>query len=100
MVFILLATMLVGFARSYYLAGMLHAPLPSRVIHTHAVVFTGWLPLFAVQVSLAAAHRVHLHRRLGIVGFLLACAMVVSGFLAGADTLKRNVPRVSRICCS
>jgi hypothetical protein len=48
--------------------------------------------LFAVQVSLIAAHRVDLHRRLGVIAVPVACAMVVAGFMAGADTLKRNVP--------
>lgn len=92
MALVLLATVFVGFARSYYLAGMHHAPLPGRVIHIHAIIATCWMLLFAVQVSLVAAHRAGLHRRFGIIGFLLACAMVVSGFMAGADTLRRNVP--------
>jgi hypothetical protein len=40
---------LVGFARTYFLAGMLLAPLPSRLVHIHAVVFLSWIALFATQ---------------------------------------------------
>jgi len=34
---LLLATVLVGFAKSYFLAGLIRAPLPNWLIHLHAV---------------------------------------------------------------
>ncbi len=95
---LLLATVFAGFAPTYYLAGIVPAPdpsrltLPSTIIRVHAVVATLWMLLFAAQVSLVAARRVHLHRRLGVLGFLLAVLMVVTGLMAGTDTLRRNVP--------
>lgn len=92
MALLLLATVFVGFAPSYYLAGMVNAPLPSGIIHVHALVATSWMLLFAAQVSLISADRVDLHRRLGVIGVPLACAMVVTGLLAGADILRRGVP--------
>ena len=92
MAILLLATVFLGFAPTYYLAGLVHAPLPSRIVQVHAAVFTSWMLLFAAQVSLVSAHRINLHRRLGVIGFLLAFAMVVSGLLASADALARNVP--------
>lgn len=33
MTLVMLATVFAGFARTYYLAGLIHAPLPSRIIH-------------------------------------------------------------------
>ena len=60
-----LATVFVGFARSYYLAGVFKAPLPSLIIHIHGVVFSSWVLLLLAQPSLVAAGRVDLHRRLG-----------------------------------
>ena len=36
---LLLATVLVGFAKSYFLAGWMRAPLPNKLIHIHAVFF-------------------------------------------------------------
>jgi len=91
MALLLLANVFIGFAPTYYLAGILHAPLPSRTIHVHAAIFSAWMLVFGAQVSLVSAHRVDLHRRLGIVGFLLACAMTISALLAAADALVRSV---------
>lgn len=90
MALLLLATVLVGFARTYFLAGMLHAPLPSLIIHIHAVVFSTWILLLIAQVSLVSADRVDIHRRLGLAGFGLACLMVVVGLLAAGDAVSRN----------
>jgi hypothetical protein len=45
-----------GFARTYYLAGVFHAPLPNLLVHIHAVAFTLWIILFIAQISLVTAH--------------------------------------------
>ena len=60
---ILLGTVFLGFARSYYLAGVFHAPLPSLIVHIHGAAFTCWILLFVAQTSLVLAGRVDLHRR-------------------------------------
>jgi FtsH-binding integral membrane protein len=86
----MLITVFVGFGPTYYWAGILHAPLPSRIIHVHGAIFSCWILLLITQTSLVAAKRVDLHRRLGVAGFLLACAMVVVGVLAATDTLLRG----------
>ena len=90
MALLMLATVLVGFARTYFLAGMLHAPLPSLIIHIHAVVFSTWILLLIAQVSLVSADRVDIHRRLGLAGFGLACLMLTVGILAASDAVSRN----------
>jgi len=87
---LVLATVFIGFARTYYLAGMIHATLPSVIIHLHGAAFSCWILVLVAQTSLVAAGRVDLHRRLGVFGFLLACAMVVLGVLAGTDSLARG----------
>ena len=87
---LLLATVFVGFARTYYLAGMFHATLPSAIIHLHGAAFSCWILMLVAQTSLVAAGCVDIHRRLGVFGFLLACAMVVLGVLAGTDSLARG----------
>jgi FtsH-binding integral membrane protein len=89
MALLMAATVFVGFAPSYYLAGMFRAPLPSLIIHLHGAAFTGWILLLLTQTSLVSAGRVDIHRRLGIAGFLLACLMVVLGVLAATDSLVR-----------
>jgi len=90
MALLMLATVFVGFARTYYLAGMFRAPLPSLIIHLHGAAFTCWILLLVTQTSLVAAGRVDIHRRLGVAGFFLAGLMVALGVLAATDTLLRN----------
>jgi len=87
---LLLATVFVGFAPTYYMAGVFHAPLPSLIIHLHGAAFSCWILLLVAQTSLVSAGRVDIHRRLGIAGFLLACLMVILGVMAATDTLMRN----------
>ncbi len=80
-----------GFARSYFRAGLLHAPLPNWLIHVHAVAFTLWIALFVFQIGLVTTRRVALHRRVGVLGFGLAACMVILGVLAASDRLARHV---------
>jgi hypothetical protein len=85
-----LAVVLIGFARTYFLAGLFWAPLPNLLVHIHAVVFTSWIALLITQVSLVTARRVDLHRRLGQLGFALAALMIVLGVLTASDRLVRD----------
>lgn len=90
MALLLLATVFLGFAKTYYLAGVFLAPLPAFIIHLHGAAFSCWILLLITQTSLAAAGRVGLHRRLGVIGFVLACVMVILGVLAGTNALVRG----------
>ena len=90
MALLLLVTVAIGFARTYYLAGVFRAPLPSPIIHIHGAAFSCWILLLVTQASLVSAGRVDIHRRLGIAGFLLACLMVALGILAGTNALVRG----------
>jgi FtsH-binding integral membrane protein len=86
----MLVAVFVGFARTYYLAGVFRAPLPNLLIHIHGAVFSAWIILLIVQTLLVAARRVDLHRRLGLMGFGLACAMVALGLMSGVDEMARH----------
>jgi hypothetical protein len=90
MAVVIFASVFVGFARSYYLAGVFKAPLPNLLVHIHGAVFSSWILLLIVQTSLVAAGRVDLHRRLGLLGFALACLMVIVGLLAATDSQGRH----------
>jgi FtsH-binding integral membrane protein len=92
----MLVTVFVGFAHSYYLAGVFRAPLPSMIIHLHGAVFSCWILLLVAQTSLVAAGRVDIHRRMGIAGFFLGCAMVVLGMFAATDSLVRHTNLAGR----
>lgn len=86
---LILLTVFTGFARSYYLAGLFWAPLRSRLVHVHAIVFSAWIMLLVAQSSLIAAHRTELHRRVGLLGLGLAPLLVVVGLLAATVQLGR-----------
>jgi hypothetical protein len=87
---LMLATVFLGFARSYFLAGVFAAPLPNWLIHLHGAAFTSWILLLITQTSLVATNRVDMHRKLGLAGFALACLMIVLGILASTDSLRRS----------
>ena len=92
---LILVTVFVGFARSYFLAGVLRAPLPNLLIHIHGAVFSSWILLLITQTLLVSAGRVDIHRWLGLVGFGLACLMVILGVLAASNSLARGfAPRL------
>jgi hypothetical protein len=90
MSFAILAAVLVGFSRSFYLHALFPArPVPPEPFFVlHGLVFTTWFVLLAVQTRLVAAGRADLHRVFGTLGAGLAVAMVVTGVhgaaLAGA----------------
>jgi hypothetical protein len=96
MALLMLLTVFVGFGPTYYWAGVFRAPLPSLIIHLHGAAFTCWILLLITQTSLVAAGHVAIHRRLGLAGFLLACAMLVLGVLAATDSLVRESGSVGR----
>jgi hypothetical protein len=84
---LILVAVFVGFAHTYYLAGLFRAPLPNLLVHVHGAVFTLWILLFITQTSLVAAGRVNLHRRLGIFGVIVACMLVVLGVLVATESM-------------
>ena len=68
-----------GFARTYYLRPLFgHPPLPF-LLHIHGAIMSLWCALFFTQTYLVAAHRVDLHRRLGVFGAALAVLGVAMG---------------------
>ena len=87
---VVLVVVLVGFARTYFLAGLFRAPLPNLLVHIHATAFTLWIVLLITQVSLITTRRVDLHRWLGQLGVALAVLMIVLGVLTASDRLARQ----------
>jgi hypothetical protein len=83
---------IVGFSRSYYFRFLTDLPPMVTLVHLHAIVFTGWLVLFAVQTRLIAAHRVQLHMRLGLAGVVLAVCIVALGVATAFHSAA--VPRI------
>ena len=88
-----LLAVLIGFARTYFLAGLFRAPLPNLLVHVHGAAFTLWIIIFIIQISLVTARRVDLHRRLGLLAFVLATVMILLGTVTASDRLARNVAK-------
>lgn len=87
---LMLITVVAGFGPTYYFAGVFSAPLPSRIVHVHAALFTSWMLMLIAQNSLVLAGRVDIHRKLGLFGFVMACLMVIVGWIAATDRLVRG----------
>jgi uncharacterized glyoxalase superfamily protein PhnB len=94
----LLALVLVGFARTFYLRAWFDVPPIPAYMYLHGALMTAWFVVFLVQTCLIAARRVDLHRRLGIAGVGIAALLVpVNAFVtawAVPDFLARGMDPV------
>lgn len=72
-------TVFAGFSRTYYLRPYFNTAPLMPLLHLHGLVFTSWLALFLIQTTLVAAHRTDIHRRLGILGGVIAALMILIG---------------------
>jgi hypothetical protein len=87
----------VGFAPTYYLRFLDGGPRAtitggsfSAGLHVHSALFTAWVLLFITQTALISSRRVAAHRRIGVLGGILAAAMVVAGMFAGIGMTRRG----------
>ena len=87
-----------GFAPSYYLKLIFGAPQLSTRLHIHGAVMSSWLLLFFVQAFLISARRPDLHRRLGIIGVVVAIGVVLLGSTTTINAAARIF--ISGCCCS
>ncbi len=90
MVLLIVGTVFLGFARTYYLAGIYHTQVRNLLIGVHGAVFSTWIVLLVVQTTLVARRNIAHHRRLGIFGAVLAVAMVGLGVAAATGALARG----------
>ena len=75
-----------GFAFHFAMGrSSLDAPL---FVHAHAVVFMGWVAIFAVQPWLAIAGASGWHRTLGRIAMVWACGLLVFGLLVTWETVR------------
>jgi hypothetical protein len=72
-------TVFAGFSRTYFLKGYFGSPELSTLLHIHGLVFTSWILLFLAQTTLVASRRTDIHRRLGVLGGVLAALIVIVG---------------------
>lgn len=85
-------TVFLGFARTYYLKSLFPSPSFPWLFHIHGALFTAWMLLLVLQVSLAASRRIALHRRVGLIGGLLVAPMLVTGSMAAIAAARGQGP--------
>ena len=62
----------------------------ATLVSAHGIVLLAWMLLFLTQAALVATGRTAVHRRLGILGFGLATAAVILGYLAVLGFARRS----------
>lgn len=94
MAIFLIALVLLGFAPSFYLRGVVppfprpNPTLPPSVI-LHGAVFTLWMVAIVAQTQLIATRRTEVHMRLGKLTMLLAVSMIPVMYLAAVWQVAR-----------
>jgi hypothetical protein len=73
----LAAVVFAGFAKTYYFRIFFGSPPLAQAAHIHGMIATVWIALHYTQARLVAAHRVDLHRRLGIFAAFVAALLAV-----------------------
>ena len=86
-----IATVLRGFARSYFFRSHYFATPLAPIGKVHGALFVSWTVLLLVQAVLIARRNVRLHRRLGVLGAVLAGAMVIAGMAIAIAALRYAV---------
>jgi hypothetical protein len=90
MAVLVVGTVFAGFAPTYYLRPYFATAPLQPLLHVHGLIFTSWILLFLIQTTLVAAHRVDIHRRLGILGGVIAALMVVIGITTAIIRAKQG----------
>jgi hypothetical protein len=86
-----LLTAVAGFGPTYFFKPVHPSPPLPPLLHVHGMVFTAWLVLLIVQSGLVRSGRVEWHRRLGILGALLAASMVFLGIVVAIHAARRGM---------
>jgi hypothetical protein len=92
---VLVAFVVIGFSRTYYLRFLSDLPPLRVVLHVHGLIFTAWLALFVAQTQFIAARRVRLHTKVGVGGVFLAFLVVASGL--AAMFVSAATPRMTQL---
>src|SRR5262245_26700743 len=62
----------IGFTQTYYLRALFQVPPITYLLHAHALVFTAWVVLFVIQVTLISKQNYRTHMQLGVAGMIVA----------------------------
>ena len=88
----LLATVLIGFGPTYFFRPVFRpATALTPLMQVHGFLFSVWVVLLVVQTSLVAARRTDVHRKLGVVGGVVAALMVPAGAALAISSARKGL---------
>jgi hypothetical protein len=90
MALLLLLLAFAGFAQSYFLAHWYGTKALTPILHLHGLVTTAWILFFLAQTTFVATKRVEVHRRIGMVGLILAGAVPATSLATAMTTLGQG----------
>lgn len=80
MAIMIIVIVVIGFAPSFYLRGLVHYPRPnpsiSPLVLLHGVMFSAWMLIFLMQARLIARGSRDLHMKLGRLSMVFAASLV------------------------
>lgn len=94
MALMMIGLVLIGFAPSFYLRGIVPAfprPNPSLtpLVILHGAMFTTWMLIFWAQTALIATGQRETHKKLGIAGMVLAALLVPMMYAVAVGQVAR-----------
>ena len=89
----LAAVVFAGFAKTYYFRAFSGLPPLAQPAHVHGLIATVWIALHYTQARLVAAHRVDLHRRLGIFAAFVAALLAVQAAIYSQRSIVEGYSR-------
>ncbi|MES2095325.1 MAG: hypothetical protein V4459_01060 [Pseudomonadota bacterium] len=93
MALFMIALVLIGFAPSFYLRGIVHSPRPnpslSPMVMFHGLMFSLWMVIFWAQTALIAANNRAAHMRFGIAGMGFAVLLLPVMYLTAVGQVAR-----------
>jgi hypothetical protein len=97
MVLFMIALVVVGFAPSFYMRGIVHSPRPNPtlppMVMLHGLMFSLWMIIFWAQAALVASGQRTTHMRLGVAGMIFAVLLIPLMYLtAVGQVVRANQP--------
>jgi hypothetical protein len=86
---LLLGFVLFGFAPTFYLRAFFPTPPIPPYLYLHGAVLSAWFAWFVSQTWLVRTGRTPRHRRMGVVGAIIAAVVVVVGPMASFGLISR-----------
>jgi hypothetical protein len=86
---LLLSFLLIGFAPTLFLRAIFAVPPIPGYLYVHGGVLTAWFVWFVVQTTMVRTGRIAVHRRFGVIGAIIAAAVVAAGPMATMGFVAR-----------